>query len=233
VFIAIMTAKVEIPGSCLECDPWGNDSSGPNSFGMDGTYTGGCLEPKQLKATIYVSYYDAAQDVDRDGLPDCPCEEAVICVCYETCLKRVEPRAPCAESRSFVACLSPCADCNCPGTGRAFFRILEEEQKVCFVLTAKGIRNVRKACLEVSAKPGETGTCAVTLFPFPPETKGKDGDCDGLLSCGCFYLKDCLGPWKGRKMADIVKAMEEGCARVVVFTEECPQGALCGRIEDP
>ena len=49
----------------------------------------------------------------------------------------------------------------------------------------------------------------VTLFPFPPETKSKDGECDGLLSCGCFYGKDCIGTWKNKKFVDIVKAIEE------------------------
>jgi len=233
VFIAIMTGKVEIPESCLECGSTGGGSSDSKDAGTDAPCpatdtndTGGCYEPDELKATIYVSYFDAAQDQDRDGLPDCPCEEAVICVCFETCLKRVKLMEPCEESRSFVACLEKCKDANTPATGRAFIRILEEEQKICFVLTVKNIRDVTRATIQVN------GVEVVTLFPFS-SMKYKDGDCHGLLSCGCFYVKDCTGSWKGKKFEEIVKAMEEGQATVVVCTKKCSKGEICGKIEDP
>jgi len=234
VFIAIMTAKIEIPESCLQCGSTGNNSSDQKSSGSDGKdagtegkYTGDCMEPKELKATIYVSYFDASQDVDRDGFPDCKCEEAVLCVCYETCLKRVEQMEPCAESRSFKACLGPCENVSTAATGQAFFRILEGEEKVCFVLTANGLKDVKKATLQVN------GAAVVTLFPFPPDTKSKDGDCNGLLSCGCFYVKDCVGSWKGKKLADIVKAIGDGQATVVVVTAKFPNGEIRGTVEDP
>jgi hypothetical protein len=73
----------------------------------------------------------------------------------------------------------------------------------------------------------------VTLLPLPPETKGKDGDCDGLLACGCFSVKDCYGPWKNKKLTDIERAIADGQATVLVLTKKCPKGELCGKIEDP
>jgi hypothetical protein len=214
VFIAIMTGRIEVPDGCGPCS--GKDPSDP-------TYN----QADELNLTVYVSYFDADQDKDRDGFPDCDCKEAVLCVCFETKLKRVQQMEPCEESQSFVACLEKCKDANTPGTGRAFFRVLEDEQKVCFVLTVKGIRDVTKATIQVN------GADVVTLFPFPPETKGKDGDCDGLLSCGCFYVKDCVGTWKNKKFTDVVKAIADGQASVIVVTKKCPKGEICGKIEDP
>ncbi len=214
VFIAIMTGRIQVPEGCGPCS--GSATSNPPATVSD-----------ELNMTVYVSYFDADQDQDRDGFPDCVCEEAVLCTCFETKLKRVKMMEPCEESKSFVACLEKCQDCNSPGTGRAFFRIFEGEQKICFVLTVKNIKDVTKATIQVNS------TDVVTLFPFPPATGEKSGDCDGLLSCGCFYVKDCASTWKNKKFADIVKEIEEGKATVVVFTRKCPKGELCGRIEDP
>jgi hypothetical protein len=243
VFIAILTAKVEMPASCLTCYPPGTNDSGKDAVAVSGTPSGTpdgkpdgspdgtCKAPDELPMLVYVSYYDASQDQDGDGFPD-TCE-AVLCVCYETRLKRVQVTSPCAESKSFVACLEPCEeDPNQPATGRAFFRVIEEEQKVCFVLTAKDLENVTKACIALNYTRAAGGTCVVTLFPFPP-AKAPKNKCDGLLSCGCFTTKDCVDLWKGKKLPDIVRAIEEGQASVVVFTEQYPNGLLCGSIEDP
>lgn len=206
-FIAIMTGRIEMPGG---------GASDPTA-----------KIPDELQATIYISYFDAGQDLDGDGFPDCDSSEAVLCVCFDTKLKRVPQREPCEESKSFVACLEKCKDVNTPATGRAFFRILEGDQKICFVLTVKGIQDVTKATVQVN------GTDALTLFPFPPNTKGKDGDCEGLLSSGSFSAKDCYGPWKNKKFADIEAAMAQGQATVVVFTKKCPKGEICGKTENP
>jgi len=224
-FIAIMTAHIDLPDECLECEAGDKDA--------DGKYSGVCKEPDEMAMTVYVSYFDAQQDLDRDGFPDGKCDEAVICVCYTTVLKRVPVLPPCEESKSFLACLEACKDCNTPATGRAFFRVLQDEKKVCFLVTVKDLKDVKKVCLEVASKAEEEGTCAVVLCPFPPETKGPDGDCDGLLCCGCFLEKDGLGPWKNKKIKDIAKSLEDGYARVVVSTEKYPKGEICGKIADP
>jgi hypothetical protein len=212
VFIEVLNGRIEVPEGCGPCS--GQDAAGATLPQTD-----------ELKVTIYASYFDADQDVDRDGFPD-KCEP-VICMCFETKLKRVNLMEPCEESKSFVACLEKCKDCNTPATGRAFITVHEKAQEICFVLTVKNLKDATKAAIQVN------GVDVVTLFPFPPETKGKDGDCDGLLSCGCFYVKDCIGTWKGKKFADIVKAIEEGQATVVVSTKKFPKGEICGKVMDP
>jgi hypothetical protein len=235
VFIAVMTAKIEISESCLECDSNGNYGADPKSSGTDGkypttdgTYTGECKEPKELQATIFVAYFDAAQDVDRDGFPDCPCDEAVLCVRFETCLKRVELMEPCdAETKSFVACLGACENVNTAATGRAFVKVDEAEQDVDVVVTVKDIKDVTKAALQIN------GADVLIVFPVPPDTKSRDGDCDGLLVCAEFTAKNFIGSLKGKKIADLLKAIEEGRVTVVVSTKRFPNGEICGTVEDP
>jgi hypothetical protein len=46
-------------------------------------------------------------------------------------------------------------------------------------------------------------------------------------------VKDCVGTWKNKKFTDVVKAIADGQASVVVLTKKCPKGEICGKIEDP
>jgi hypothetical protein len=86
VFIAVLTGLIDLPASCLDCNQ-----------PPDGV----CDEPEEIPMVVYVSYFDAEQDQDRDGRPDCECSEAVICACFETKLKRVNLAEPCdGESRA-------------------------------------------------------------------------------------------------------------------------------------
>jgi hypothetical protein len=206
VFIAVLTGMIDLPASCLDCNQ-----------PPDGV----CDEPEELPMVVYVSYYDAEQDQDRDGRPDCDCGEAVLCRCFETKLKRVNPMEPCQELESFVACLKPCAPAPTQATGRAFFRILYQQNKIAFVLTGRGLADMTKATIQVA------GMDVVKL------ADEQDGDCSGLLACACFYPKDCLGPWKGKSFGTVVDALEAGKATVLVCTKTNPTGAISGTIEEP
>jgi hypothetical protein len=216
VFIEVLTGRVNVPQGCQPC---AND---PNKAAT--TF------PDELDVTIYASFFDAEQDTDRDGLPD-KCQP-VICQCFETKLKRVKLAQPCEETESFVAFLTPCKDTsnkdvNTPATGKLFVTVEQQEQEICFVLTVKNIKDVTKATIQIN------GVDVATLFPVSPATKGKDGDCEGLLACGCFVVKDCYGTWKNKKFPDIVKDIEDGKATVILFTNKCPKGEICGKICDP
>lgn len=219
VFIAVMTVQITLPEDCLTCGADQKDASG--------NYTGECKEPKQLSATVFISFFDAAQDADHDGFPDSTCDEPVLCVRCETCLKRVELMEPCdAQTKNFVACLGPCKennkDVNTPATGRAFVTIDEAEQDVDVVVTVQDIKDVTKVALQIN------GADVLILLQQP-----KDGDCEGLLLCKEFPIKDFIGSLKGKKLADLLKAIEEGKVTVVVSTKYHPKGEICGTVEDP
>lgn len=207
VFIAVMTGLVDLPAPCSDC----------NQPLLDGV----CNEPDEYRVIAYVSYFDAEQDRDGDGWPDCQLGEAVFCVCFETRLKRVKLLEPCEESMSFVACLKPCASVPTKATGRAFFRVVAIEDKVWFMLTDQGLKDVTKATIQVA------GMDVVKL------AESKNGDAGGLLVCAYFYLKDLLGPWKGKRLSEVVSAIEAGKATVLVCTKQYPAGELTGKIEDP
>jgi hypothetical protein len=207
VFIAVMTGLIDLPGACLDCDQ-----------PPDGV----CNEREEVPMTVFLSYFDAEQDLDRDGRPDpdCECSEAVVCVCFETKLQRIAVIEPCEESKSFVACLTPRSPAPTQASGRAFFRVRATENRIGFVLTDQGLKDVTKATIQVA------GTEVVKL------AESEDGDCTGLLACGYFYPKDFLGPWKGKSLNEIVKVIEAGQATVVVGTGLYPAGAISGKIED-
>ena len=159
------------------------------------------------------------------------CDEPVLCVRCETCLKRVELMEPCdAQTKNFTACLGPCKennkDVNTPATGRAFVTVDETEQDVDAVVTVKDIKDVTKAALQIN------GADVLILFPVPPD-KPKDGDVEGLLVCAEFPVKDFIGSLKGKKLEDLLKAIEEGRVTVVVSTKKFPNGEICGTVEDP
>lgn len=205
MFIAVMTGLMDLPGACLDCDQLPE---------------GVCNEREEVPMTVFLSYFDAEQDLDRDGRPDCECSEAVICGCFETKLQRIDVIGPCEESKSFVACLTPRPSAPAQASGRAFFRVRAKEDRISFVLTDKDLQDVTKATIQVA------GADVVKL------AESENGDCTGLLACGYFYPKDFLGPWKGKSLSEIVKVLEAGQATVVVGTGLYPAGAISGKIED-
>ncbi len=227
-FIAVMTAKIEMPESCLECGS--NDKSDPKSSNTDGksattdgAYTGECKEPKELAAKVFLAFFDAAQDEDHDGFPDRSCDEAVLCLKFDACLKRVEQMQPCdAETQSFVACLAACDKVTTTATGKAFIKEDEAENDVDVVVTVNDIKDVKKAALQINGED--------VLIVF---SGTKSGTFTGLLVCAEFTAKDFIGPLKGKKIEDLSKALEEGRVTVVVSTDKNPSGEICGKAEDP
>jgi hypothetical protein len=224
-FIAIMSGCVEVPEKCEKCEQACQDAE----CGCSATVCT-CEEPKELEMTLNVAYFDACQDEDRDGFPDA-CN-AVICISHKTKIKRVELMPPCEPGESFIARLSACEDCSSQATGRAFFKLEDDDKKVSFVICVACIKDVTKAEIFISAEEGEQGTPAVQLFPTDT-VKEKSAEICGLLACGTFSASDFFGPLKNKKIADLVKAIEEERATVVITTKKFPKGEICGPIEDP
>jgi len=211
VFIAIKSGTISLPCSCGD----------PN--GADVTQT--------------VQIFAAEQDTDCDGLPD-ECD-SVICLSRTGMIKRIVNRPQCEPAKSFVARLEPCKDVQTEATGKAFFKRVDYEDKLSFVVTVKDIKDVTKVVIHVSDKPKtrvdehEDKDEAFVLCPIDGATECKSGEFSGLLCCGTIMEKDGLGPMKGKKMDDVIKAIVEGRAVVIIKTRQNPKGEICGRVEDP
>lgn len=190
-------------------------------------------DPNAADVAETISIYAAEQDTNGDGLPD-DCE-SVLCFSRTGLIKRVLNKPPqCKPSDSYVAMLKPCKDCQSEGTGKAFFKLVEDDAKLSFVVTAKNIKDATKVTIQsVAAAGDEKGEVCVVLCPIAPATECKSGDICGLVCCGVIADKDCTGPLQGKKIADLIKLIDEGKAVVVIATTKYPEGELCGPIEDP
>lgn len=225
-FIAIMSGTVEVPPK-EECETSCTDAEcGDRSV----CTVCKCNEPNELPIRVNIAYFDASQDTDRDGFPD-QCD-AVICEKHETCLKRVRLMKPCESGDTFIARMMALKGVSSGATGRAFFTLMDDDTKVQFVVTVSTMKDITKAEILIAPKEGDPGQAAVLLFPIPPE-KEKTGDFCGLLTCGTFTANDCFGPLKNKRIADLVKAINEGRATVVVSTKKHPNGEIGGKITDP
>ncbi len=211
VFIAIKSGTISLPCSCG--DPNGAD----------------------VVQTIQI--FAAEQDSDCDGLPD-ECD-SVICLSRTGMIKRIVNRPQCEPARSFVARLEPCKDVQTEATGKAFFKQVDRENKLSFVVTVKDIKDVTKVVIHVRDKPWtrteehEDKDEAFVLCPIAGATECKSGEFSGVLCCGTIMEKDSIGPMTGKKMDDVIKAIIEGRAVVIIKTKQNPKGELCGQIEDP
>jgi hypothetical protein len=194
-------------------------------------------DPNVVDVTETIEIFAAEQDADCDGLPN-ECD-SVICISRTGQLRRILNRPPCQPAKSFVAHLEPCKDVQSDAKGRAFLKKVENDGKLSFVVTVKDIQDVTKVVIHVSEQPKlreddhEDKDEAIILCPKPPETECKSGDFSGLLCCGTITDRDCIGPLNGKKIDDLIKAILEGRAVVIVHTKKCPKGELCGPIEDP
>jgi hypothetical protein len=204
-----------------------------------GTITWPCStgDPNKADVTETIEIFAPEQDTDCDGLPD-QCE-SVICITRIGQLKRILNRPQCEPAKSFVARLEPCKNVQTSATGKAFFKLKQNDDKLSFAVTVKDIKDVTKVVIHVGDAPKQLGEDhkdqeeAIILCPKPPDTECKSGEFSGLLCCGTLTDNDCTGPLKGKKIADLVKAFDEGRAIVIVKTRQNPKGELCGLVEDP
>jgi hypothetical protein len=225
-FIAVMSGWIEVPPK-EECETTCVDAEcGDRSQCMICK----CNEPDELKICVNIGYFDACQDTDRDGFPD-ECDP-VICDSFDTCLKRVQLMVPCDPGDTFVARLKALKGVSSGATGRAFLKLEENDTRINFLVCVSTMKDICKAEILVSRTIGGTPEPAVKLFPIPPQTP-KTGDFCGLLTCGKFTASHCFGPLQSKKVSDLIKAISEGRASLVVSTNKFPDGEIGGKITDP
>jgi hypothetical protein len=189
-----------------------------------------CNEPNELRICFSIAYFDACQDCDRDGFPD-QCD-AVICDRYDTWLKRVQLQEMCRQGETFIARLKALKGVSSGATGRAFLTTEDNDTRVQFVICVSTMKDICKAEIFVCRTIGGSPEFAIKLFPIPPETP-INGDFCGLLTCGKFVSNDCRGPLQGQGIQNLIRAIEEGRATLVISTNRFPNGEIGGLLTDP
>jgi len=188
-------------------------------------------DPNAADVTETTAIYAAEQDTDFDGLPD-TCD-SVICFSRMGVIKRIVNKPPCEPAKTFLAILEACKNIQTQASGKAFFKHVDNKDELSFVVTVKNIKDVTKVVLLVCERVGEPGLEAVVLCPIEGATECRSGDFSGLLCCGTIMEKHCKGPLAGKKIAELIKAIEEGRVTVVISTKKNPTGELCGQVQDP
>lgn len=113
-------------------------------------------------------------------------------------------------------------------TGQASFEILDEADgpAIAYRVNVAGIRNLWMAHIHVSDEPGGNGPPAFWFVPTTPQAGPAPGQSvveriQGNLASGFIMSNDQLGGLlAGATIADLIAAMEEGRAYVVVHTND-------------
>ena len=111
-------------------------------------------------------------------------------------------------------------------TGQANFDVVDAGTAIAYRVNVAGIRNLWMAHIHVSADPGGNGPPAFWFVPTTPHAPPALGQSvaqvvNGNLASGYIMSDDQLGGLlAGGTIADLITAMEEGRAYVVVHTND-------------
>jgi hypothetical protein len=124
------------------------------------------------------------------------------------------------------ATLSPMQGVTTDATAQASFWLSRNGLMLRYVLDVEDIKDATQAHIHMM-KDDQPGEPVAFLFKGPE----KKGTFTGILAQGTITTADLIGPMKGKPLSDLVAAMDNGEAMVVVHTTAAPAGALDGPIE--
>jgi len=119
-------------------------------------------------------------------------------------------------------------------TGQAVFEVVDEGTAVRYQVKVAGIENLWMAHIHVAAEPGGNGPPAFWFVPTTPQAPPAAPNhvserIQGSLASG-YIMSDAQlgGLLAGGTVADLIAAMEEGRAYVVVHTNDFDPGTPSG-----
>jgi hypothetical protein len=111
----------------------------------------------------------------------------------------------------------------------ARFDFTPDGKSMRFRLSVQKLINPKAAHIYLGAA-GKEGPAVVTLYPFDPAPRMKEGNVAGILALGVITAANLEGPLKGKPLSDLIKEIQSGNAYVQIQTAQHPQGELRGQI---
>lgn len=139
-----------------------------------------------------------------------------------------------AKNSSFIADLSGKNEVPTPlssnATGKAYFRISNDSSMIHYTVDLAGADSVKMAHIHYGSST-QNGPIAVWLFPENASPTLVPGPVNGTLQSGVIADSSLTGPFEGKKVIDLIHAIEHDSAYVQVHTAAHPEGELRGQIQ--
>lgn len=113
--------------------------------------------------------------------------------------------------------------------GEAYFRVNNDSTMIYYTVDLANADSVKMVHIHYGASD-QNGPIAVWLFPQNMEPTLDAGPVNGTLQQGVIADSSLSGPFAGKKVIDLIHAIEHDSAYVQVHTAAHPAGELRGQI---
>lgn len=139
-----------------------------------------------------------------------------------------------AGDSNFIADLSGSSEVpnavTTTATGKVFFRVSKDSSKIYYTVDLVGVDSVKMAHIHYGTST-QNGPIAVWLFPQDGSPALVPGPVNGTLQQGVIADSSLSGPFEGKKVIDLIHAMQHDSTYVQVHTSAHPEGEIRGQIK--
>lgn len=115
-------------------------------------------------------------------------------------------------------------------SGNVYFRVNSDSSMIYYTVDLANTDSVKMAHIHYGS-PSQNGPIAVWLFPTDLKPTLDAGPVNGTLQQGVISDSSLAGPFEGKKVIDLIHAMDHDSAYVQVHTAAHPEGELRGQIK--
>ncbi|HKK43918.1 MAG TPA: CHRD domain-containing protein [Balneolaceae bacterium] len=119
-------------------------------------------------------------------------------------------------------------------SGKAYFKVNSDSTELSYTINLSKADSVIMAHIHYGTS-NDNGPISVWLFPSPDnQSKSLEpGPINGTLKSGTVTDSTLTGPFSGKTVLDLVHAIQNDSAYVMIHTSAHPEGELRGQIESP
>ncbi|HUM17205.1 MAG TPA: CHRD domain-containing protein [Candidatus Nitrosotalea sp.] len=115
-------------------------------------------------------------------------------------------------------------------SAEATFTVSPDGKKIDYTLMVRDLNDITMAHIHLGTG-GKNGPVVARLYPITGTSKLIKGQDNGQLAKGEISEASLLGPEKGKPLATLVKAIQDGDAYVNIHTAEHKAGEVRGQIK--